>query len=145
MSEESGPVADVGEAEVVRRRGPSIVWVIPVVALLIGATIWWQTNANRGPEVTILFEEGGGIEPGKTKVKYKGLEVGEVLEVGIRDIDTVEVKAELGPGAWPFMTSETKFWIEKPRVGAGGISGLDTLVSGAYIAVLPAVDPDGNP
>lgn len=145
MSEESGPGVAAGEAEVVRRRGPSIVWVIPIVALLIGATIWWQTNANRGPEVTIFFEEGGGIEPGKTKVKYKGLEVGEVLEVGIRDIDTVEVTAELGPGAWPFMTSETKFWIEKPRVGAGGISGLDTLVSGAYIAVLPAVDPDGRP
>ena len=96
MSEESGPGVAAGEAGVVRRRGPSIVWVIPIVALLIGATIWWQTNANRGPEVTIFFEEGGGIEPGKTKVKYKGLEVGEVLEVGIRDIDTVEVTAELG-------------------------------------------------
>lgn len=133
------------EAEVVRRRGPSIVWLIPVVALIIGGTIWWQTASSRGPEITILFDEGGGIEPGKTKVKYRGLEVGEVLEVGIRDIDTVEVKAQLGPGARPFMTSETKFWIEKPRVGVGGISGLDTLVSGAYIALLPGVDEAGAP
>jgi paraquat-inducible protein B len=146
MSEElPAPGIEAAEAEVVQRRGPSIVWLIPIVAVIIGATIWWQTSANRGPEVTILFTEGGGIEPGKTKVRYRGLEVGEVLEVGIRDIDTVEVRAELGPGAWPFMTSETKFWIEKPRIGTGGISGLDTLVSGAYIAVLPAVDEGGTP
>ncbi len=148
MSEGSGPPVDpveAGEAEVVKRGGFSIIWLIPVLALLIGGTIWWQAASNRGPVVTILFDEGGGIEPGKTKVKYRGLEVGEVLEVGIRDIDTVEVQAQLGPGARPFMTSETQFWIEKPRVGVGGISGLDTLVSGSYIAILPGVDEAGVP
>lgn len=144
MSEGSG-APRAAEPEVVRRRGPSIVWVIPIVALLIGLGIWYRTTANQGPEVTILFDEGGGIEAGKTKVKYRGLEVGEVLGLEIQDVDTVAVKARLGPGAWPFMTDETKFWIEKPRVGAGGISGLDTLVSGSYIALMPAIDPEGNP
>jgi len=141
----SEPEAGVAEAEVVRRRGLSIVWVIPLVALFIGAGIWYRTTVNQGPEVTILFDEGGGIEAGKTKVKYRGLEVGEVLDLEIRDVDTVAVKAQLGPGAWPFMTRETKFWIEKPRVGAGGVSGLETLVSGAYIALMPAIDEEGNP
>lgn len=146
MSEGETPVVEADEAEVVRRRGPSIVWLIPAVALVIGGIVWWQTSANQGPVVTILLKDGSGIEADKTKVKYRGLEAGTVIEVGIRDIDTVQVKAQLGPGAWPYMTTEAKFWVEKPRVGAGGISGLDTLVSGSYITVqLPPLDDKGVP
>jgi paraquat-inducible protein B len=146
MSEQGTPTVEAGEAEVVERRGPSIVWLIPAIALLIGAIIWWQTSANQGPVITLLLADGAGIEAAKTKVKYRGLEAGEVIEVGIRDIDTVQVKAQLGPGAWPYMTSEAKFWVEKPRVGAGGISGLDTLVSGSYITMqLPPLDDRGVP
>lgn len=144
MSEGETPAVQAAEAEVVHRRGPSIVWLIPIVAVVIGAIIWWQTSANQGPVITILLKDGSGIEAAKTKVKYRGLETGEVIEVGIRDIDTVQVKAQLGPGAWPFMTDQAKFWVEKPRVGAGGISGLDTLVSGSYITVLlPPLDENG--
>jgi len=147
MSEGEGKTPiEAGEAEVVERRGPSIVWLIPAIALVIGGLIWWHTNANRGPEVTILLKDGGGIEAAKTKVRYRGLEAGEVTEVGIRDIDTVRVKAQLGPGAWPYMTTEAKFWVEKPRVGVGGISGLDTLVSGSYITMeLPPLNEEGVP
>jgi len=146
MSEGGTPTIEAEEAEVVQRRGPSIVWLIPAIALVIGGIIWWQTTANQGPVITILLADGGGIEAAKTKVRYRGLEAGEVIEVGIRDIDTVQVKAQLGPGAWPYMTSEAKFWVEKPRVGAGGISGLDTLVSGSYITMeLPPLDEQGMP
>ncbi|MBW2447324.1 MAG: MCE family protein, partial [Deltaproteobacteria bacterium] len=146
MSEGGTPTVEAGEAEVVERRGPSIVWLIPAVALVIGAIIWWQTSANQGPVITILLKDGGGIEAAKTKVRYRGLEAGEVIEVGIRDIDTVQVKAQLGPGAWPYMTTQAKFWVEKPRVGAGGISGLDTLVSGSYITMeLPPLNDEGIP
>lgn len=146
MSEGEAPPVEAGEAEVVERRGPSIVWLIPAVALVIGGLIWWQTAANQGPVVTILLKDGGGIEANKTKVRYRGLEAGEVIEVGIRDIDTVQVKAQLGPGAWPYMTTEAQFWVEKPRIGAGGISGLDTLVSGSYITMaLPPLDDEGVP
>lgn len=146
MSEDGTPIVEADEAEVVERRGPSIVWLIPVIALVIGGIIWWRTSANQGPVVTILLKDGGGIEAAKTKVRYRGLEAGEVTEVGIRDIDTVQVKAQLGPGAWPYMTTEAQFWVEKPRIGAGGISGLDTLVSGSYITVqLPPLDDKGVP
>lgn len=146
MSEDPTPAVQAAEAEIVQRRGPSIVWLIPIVAVVIGAIIWWQTSANQGPVITLLLKDGSGIEAGKTKIKYRGLETGEVIAVGIRDIDTVEVKVQLGPAARPFMTDQAKFWVEKPRVGAGGISGLDTLVSGTYITVLlPPLDDRGVP
>ena len=69
MSEEGTPAVQAAEAEVVHRRGPSIVWLIPIVAAVIGAIIWWQTSANQGPVITLLLKDGSGIEAGKTKVK----------------------------------------------------------------------------
>jgi paraquat-inducible protein B len=129
---------DVPEAEVVERRGFSLVWLIPVVAAAIALWLGYTTIQNQGPLVTITFEDAEGLEAGKTKVKYKEVEVGLVEHVAISDdLSHVIVTARMDKSAESYMTDGTQFWIVRPRVGAGGISGLGTLVSGAFVGVDP--------
>ena len=129
---------DVPEVEVKARRGFSIVWLIPLVALAIGGWLAYQTISERGPTITIIFETADGLERGKTKIKYKDVEVGLVEEVEIsEDVSEIIVTAQMVPGTEPFLTTGTDFWVVRPRFGAGGVSGLGTLVSGAYIEMDP--------
>lgn len=129
---------DLPEAGVGRRRGLSIVWIIPITALAIGGWLAWTTIASKGPVITIVFESAHGIEAGKTKVKYKDVEVGIVDAVRLsEDFSHIVVTAEMAKQAEPYLNEETDFWIVRPQVGAGGVSGLDTLVSGAFIGVDP--------
>ena len=119
-------------------RGISMVWVIPLVAAAIAAWLAYTTLAEKGPTVTIDFKTAEGLEAGKTKVKYKDVEVGQITDVQLaEDLSHITVTAEMVKGAEPYMNDGTRFWIVRPRVGAGGISGLSTLVSGAYVEVDP--------
>lgn len=121
-----------------KRRGISIVWVIPLVAAFIAAWLAFTTLAEKGPTITIDFKTAEGLEAGKTKVKYKDVEVGHVTDVRLaEDLSHITITAEMVKGAEPYMNDGTRFWIVRPRVGAGGISGLSTLVSGAYVEVDP--------
>jgi paraquat-inducible protein B len=129
---------DVPEAEVVERRGFSLVWLIPVVAAAIALWLGYTTIQGQGPLVTITFEDAEGLEAGKTQVKYKDVQVGLVERVAISDdLSHVIATARMEKSAESYMTDGTQFWIVRPRVGAGGISGLGTLVSGAFVGVDP--------
>jgi len=129
----------VAEAVVQKRRGISIVWIFPIVAAAIAAYLAYVTISEKGPEITISFETADGLEVGKTKVKFRDVEVGTVTDVAIKqDLSGVYVTAELNKGATPYMTDQTRFWVVRPRLGAGEISGLGTLVSGAYIEIDPS-------
>ncbi len=120
------------------RRGISIVWIIPLVAALIAAWLAYTTLAEKGPTITIEFKTAQGLEAGKTKVKYKDVEVGHVTDVRLADnLSHIIVTAEMVKGAEPYMNDGTRFWIVRPRIGVGGISGLSTLVSGAHVEVDP--------
>src|SRR5687767_275444 len=122
---------DLPEVEVARRRGPSIVWLIPAVALAVALWLGYRTLQDQGPTVTITFEDAEGLEVGKTKVKYKEVEVGVVEAIAIsEDLSQVVVTAAMVKNAEPYMNEGTRFWIVRPRIGAGGVSGLGTLVSG---------------
>ena len=113
-------------------------WIIPVVAALIGGWLTYKTISEQGPKVIITFEDGAGLESGKTKIKYKSIEVGTVQTVYINpDLSRVVVTAEFNKQTEPHLTENTRFWVVRPRLGLGGISGFETLVSGAYIAVDP--------
>jgi paraquat-inducible protein B len=132
--EEDGVAAAVVE----ERRRPSIVWLIPIVAALVGGFVAWRAFSERGPEITIAFKSAEGIEAGKTHIKYKDVEVGVVDDVSLApDLTAVIVRARMAAGAEDYLREKTQFWIVKPRVSGGQISGLGTLFSGAYIGMDP--------
>jgi paraquat-inducible protein B len=128
----------VPEAEIKTSRGISIVWLVPLVAAVIGIWLAYTTLQERGPTITITFDNAEGLEAGKTKVKYKDVEVGTVENVGISDdLKRIVVTAQMVKEAESYMTEGTRFWVVSPRLGAGGVSGLGTLLSGVYIGVDP--------
>jgi paraquat-inducible protein B len=127
------------EARVVtrkQRRLPSLVWAVPVVAALIGGWIAVHAILNRGPTVEISFKTAEGIEAGKTKIKYKNVDVGEVKSVSLSDdYNQVLVKAELARNLDNALVADTRFWVVRPRVSGSSVSGLSTLLSGSYIGI----------
>jgi len=131
-------------AEVRTKRGFSIIWVVPLVALLIGGWLAYKAFSEKGPTITITFEDAESLEAGKTKIKYKDVEVGEVTEISIsKDLSHVNVTAEMNKGVEDYLTDKTRFWVVRARVAAGEVSGLGTLFSGAYIGIDPT--KEGKP
>jgi paraquat-inducible protein B len=119
----------------------SIIWFIPIVAAIIGIWLVYTAISEQGPTITIEFLTGTGIEASKTKVKYKGIVVGEVESVDIKkDLSGVTVDVQMEKGADSALTDKTRFWIVKPRIAAGQVSGLSTLLSGAYIGMDPVTE-----
>ena len=142
MHENTPPEPDLSEfSEPViqsRKRQFSLVWLVPVIAALIGGWLIYKTLSEKGPEVTITFKTAEGLEAGKTKIKFKDVEVGQVTELSLTDdLSRVSVKAQFIKGADPYLTENTRFWVVRARVAAYGVSGLSTLLSGAYIDVDP--------
>jgi paraquat-inducible protein B len=123
---------------VTRKRSISIVWLVPAVAILIGGWLVYRALMEKGPEITITFKSAEGLEAGKTKIKFKDVEIGQVQEIHIgRDLLHVVVKAQLNKEAAPYLTVNTRFWVVRARISAGAVYGLGTVFSGAYIDMDP--------
>lgn len=123
----------------------SIIWIIPIVAFGIAAWLGWQTLSRRGPEVTIAFATADGISAGQTQVKHKSVALGTVQRVALsQDLKQVEVHLRMTAQAEPLLTDHAKFWVVRPRLNGINISGLETLISGAFIAIDPG-PPGGHP
>jgi len=141
MKEENNHTPDLEslpQAVVQRKKQISIVWLVPIVAILIGGWLAYKGLTEKGPEVTISFKSAEGLEAGKTKLKYKDVEIGQVQTIRFNaDLSKVLVTAELVKEAEPYLTESTRFWVVRPRVTASGVSGLGTLFSGAYIGMDP--------
>jgi paraquat-inducible protein B len=121
-----------------KKRGISTIWIVPIVALVIGAMLFYQSWNEKGPEVKIVFKSAAGIQAGKTVIKYKDVEVGQVKDVTFsHDLQSVTVTAELKKNMKPYLSENTRFWVVKAKVGMGEIQGLDTLFSGVYIVIDP--------
>jgi paraquat-inducible protein B len=121
---------------VVRRRRwlPSLIWLIPLVAALVGITLVVRLLAERGPTITISFKSADGIQAGKTRLKYKEVEIGSVETLKLaEDRSRVIATVQLFKEARSFTAADTRFWVVRPRAEATGVSGLGTLLSGAYI------------
>lgn len=119
-----------------RRWLPSLVWLIPLLAALIGASLLFKTLLDQGPTVEVSFRSGDGLEAGKTKVKYKDVDIGLVTRVTLDDdISKVLATIEMTKEARRFTAEDTRFWVVRPKIGASGVTGLNTLLSGAYIGV----------
>ncbi|MBC2606542.1 intermembrane transport protein PqiB [Pelagicoccus albus] len=120
-----------------------LIWVVPLVALLVGGYMIVKDLQEQGPTITIVFEEGSGLEAGKTVLRYKGLAVGTVESVALTgDLSKVEATLQLQKSAKGLAREGSKFWILRPEIGLEGITGLDTLISGPTIQVLPGVGPN---
>ncbi len=131
-------ISDIDEVEMKERKGVSLVWMLPIVAVLIAGWLGYKAYSEKGPTVTISFKEATGIEAGKTKIKYKDVEVGLVSDVVLdNDLSKVLITAKFRKEAKQHLNENTRFWVVRPRVGASGVSGLGTLFSGAYIEVEP--------
>jgi paraquat-inducible protein B len=130
---------DIPEPIQVPKRGwlPSLVWLIPLIAALIGVALVVKAVIDRGPTITITFSNAEGLEGGgKTKVKYKDVDIGSVRAITLsKDHAHVIVEVQLTKEAADFAVKDTRFWVVRPRVGTSGVSGLSTLLSGAYIGV----------
>ena len=121
----------------------SIVWVLPILAAVIGVGLAYRTYSEKGPDITIEFQTANGISPGKTSIRFRDVEVGEVTAVTVADdLSNVVVSASLSESIGKHLFKGTRFWVVRPRVGAQGISGLSTLVSGSFIGMDPG--PSGG-
>ncbi|HEX5680695.1 MAG TPA: MlaD family protein, partial [Desulfobacterales bacterium] len=120
------------------KRQISIVWLVPVVAILIGGWLIYKAISEKGPEITITFNTAEGLEAGKTKIKCKDVEIGLVEEITLsKDLTQVIVKAQLIREAESYLSENSRFWVVRARVSASSVTGLGTVFSGAYIDIDP--------
>ncbi len=128
--------AELPQAEV-RARGRrriSAVWIIPIVAAILAGGLAWRTLSERGPTITLSFNNADGLEAGKTIVSYRSVPVGTVQDIALADdIQSVLVTVQMRASSRERLNKDAKFWVVRPRMGVGGVSGLSTLVSGYYI------------
>jgi len=124
---------------------PSLIWLIPLLAAIIGATQVVTWLLDKGPSITVSFATGEGLEAGKTKVKFKEVDIGQVTKVtlgpdGNRVVATIQMVKE----ADRFTASDTRFWVVRPQIGTSGVTGLGTLLSGAYIGAAAGTSKETN-
>ena len=129
------PETPAGAPEIRQRRARvSLVWLVPIAAALVGFSMVVQNWLSAGPQITVSFETAEGLEANKTQVKYKNVVIGQVTAINLSEDHTrVIATIELDQHAEPFTREDTKFWVVRPRIGASGVSGVDTLLSGAFI------------
>ena len=116
----------------------SLVWIVPLFTLLMGGAILFWHYSVQGPEVRLLVENAEGIQAGKTLIKSRSVAIGSVESVTLaEDLHHVEIKVRLNSGMEKLLHADTLFWIVKPYIGREGVTGLSTLLSGAYIELQP--------
>ena len=129
---------DIPEAVATTRspRSLQLVWLIPLVAALVGGWLAVKSILDKGPTVTITFLTAEGLEKGKTKLRYKDVEIGLVTDVAlVSDASRVLVTAELVKDAKKYLVEDARFWVVRPRISGGTVSGLGTLLSGSYVGM----------
>lgn len=120
----------------------SWIWIVPAIAVLIALGLAVRAVLERGPEITLQLASAEGLEANKTKIKYKDVAIGTVTAIALSDDRrSVKVTAAMNKQAEPLLVDDSRFWVVRPRIGAGGISGLTTLMSGAYVALDPGKSP----
>ncbi|WP_316348000.1 intermembrane transport protein PqiB [Desulfuromonas acetoxidans] len=133
------------QAVISQKKRFSMVWIIPIVAVLLGGWMAVHNFQNRGPLITIEFVSAEGIEAGKTHIKALSVDIGLVKSVALnKKRDGVLVTAQIQKQSSDLLRDDSQFWVVRPRIGASGISGLGTLLSGAYIELSPGSGSAGH-
>lgn len=125
-------------ATISRQKKLSPIWIVPIIALLIGLWLIYDNISKAGTQITLTLSNAEGIEAGKTKIKVLSVDVGVVEQIKLsEDLSHLQVLARIQPEAQALLVTDTQFWVVKPRIGLGGISGLNTVLSGAFIQLQP--------
>jgi paraquat-inducible protein B len=141
----SAAAAPVQAARIAPPHAFSLVWLIPLTAALIAAWLGWRTLSHEGPTIAISFRSADGLTAGQTKVKHMAVELGTVRSISLsRDMTHVVVRVAMRREAERILTGHARFWVVRPRLSGTGVSGLETLLSGAYIELDPG-PPGGAP
>ena len=138
MSDSPEENFETEDATLSKRFDLPLVWFLPIIALLVSAWLIYKSASEKGAVITINFPTAEGLEVDKTKIRYLNVDVGKVTAISINDdLKTIRVTAQMDSKAYAYLKEGTNFWVVKPQVGLGGISGLGTLLSGAYIELKP--------
>ncbi len=136
---------EIPKARVRRRRLFRLIWMVPVMAVAVAAYLVFHRMQDFGPEVIVAFSDGGGLRVGQTPVRYRGVQVGEVTNVRLsKDEKKALVRIRLIRSAEGIAREGSRFWIVRPHVGFGQVTGLGTVLSGPEIDVLPGKE-DAKP
>ncbi len=136
MSQETP--ASTTEARIKTKRRISPFWLLPVIALMIAGWLIWTSYQDRGNTITIDFQTADGIVAGRTPVRFQGVEVGTVEDVRLgKDLNKIQVRASIKADMQDALRTETQFWLVTPKASLAGVSGLDALVGGNYIGMMP--------
>lgn len=141
MTDHAPPEQHAAIARVKSGRHFSVVWLVPLAALLIGGWLAFKAISEKGPTVTITFVSAEGLEAGKTKIRFKDVVIGQVEKIRLSDdLKHVLVTAELSKDTEKYLNDKTRFWVVRARVSGGTVTGLGTVLSGVYIGVDPSLD-----
>jgi paraquat-inducible protein B len=138
MPDPQGPLPPIPASRAVGRRQTrlSLVWIVPIVAAIAGAWVAVTRILAEGPKITIVFKSAEGLEAGKTKIHYNGVDVGTVTTIVLSDDHlSVVITAQMAPKTQSFLVDDTQFWVVRPRISGATVTGLGTLISGAYIGM----------
>ncbi|MCZ4294533.1 PqiB family protein [Vibrio sinaloensis] len=125
-----------------RNKGISPLWLLPILTMVLAGWLVFKAVQDAGQRVQIYFSDAQGLIAGRTTIRYQGLEVGMVKDINLSpDLQSIYVDADIYPQATKLLTKEARFWLVKPTASLSGISGLDALVSGNYIAISPGNNP----
>ena len=126
------------EANIKKPNQISAIWIVPIVAFAIALWMLFQFINNKGPEITIIMPTAEGISIGKTEIKLLNVKVGIVTDITLsKNYDYIQIKAQINKDTERMLNDQTQFWVVKPRIGSAGVSGLETILSGAYIQIQP--------
>jgi paraquat-inducible protein B len=138
----SGDSYDATDVTLNKKTELPLIWFLPVLALLVSGWLIYKSISEKGPIITIRFPTAEGLEVDKTRIRYLDVEVGKVTAININDdMKTIMVTAQMNSGAESYLKKHTRFWVVRPQVSLGGVSGLGTLISGAYIEIKPGNGP----
>src|ERR1700730_3085443 len=141
MSNVAEQRAAIPHATARRSRRISVIWLIPLVAVAIGGWLAWDTLSKEGPTIKISFDSGEGLQAGQSQLKYKDIVFGTVKSLELSPDKThVIMPVATTHQAEPLLTEGTIFWVVKPRLFAGNVSGVETLLSGSYIGMFAAAE-----
>lgn len=130
--------SSIEQVNIKTERGISPLWILPLLALCLGGWLVYSAFVEAGQRIQIYFDDAQGLTAGRTTIRYQGLEVGMVKNITLsKDLSNIYVDADIYPEASELLKDNTQFWLVKPQASLTGISGLDALVSGNYIAILP--------